>query len=124
MENARNLLQALFFNPRRFDLGRVGRFKLDKRPRHPRGGGTPSAPRSEELRVLAHEDFINIMRRLIQLNNGQGEPDDIDHLGNRRVRAVGELLQNQFRTGLLRMERIIKERMTICDATTVTCGDR
>ncbi len=121
VENARNLLQALFFNPRRFDLGRVGRFKLDKRL----GLSEAEARRraeDPELRVLAHEDFINIIRRLIELNNGHGEPDDIDHLGNRRVRAVGELLQNQFRTGLLRMERIIKERMTICDATTVTAA--
>ena len=121
VENARNLLQALFFNPRRFDLGRVGRFKLDKRLGIPEAEARRRAE-ERELRVLAHEDFINIMRRLIQLNNGEGEPDDIDHLGNRRVRAVGELLQNQFRTGLLRMERIIKERMTICDATTVTAA--
>ncbi len=121
VENARNLLQALFFNPRRFDLGRVGRFKLDKRLGVPEDEARRRAEQ-RELRVLAHEDFINIMRRLIELNNGQGEADDIDHLGNRRVRAVGELLQNQFRTGLLRMERIIKERMTICDATTVTAA--
>ena len=121
VENARNLLQALFFNPRRFDLGRVGRFKLDKRLGFSEAEARARAE-DKDLRVLAHEDFINIVRRLIQLNNGQGEADDIDHLGNRRVRAVGELLQNQFRTGLLRMERIIKERMTICDATTVTAA--
>jgi len=121
VENARSLLHALFFNPRRFDLGRVGRFKLDKRL----GLSEAEARRraeSRDLRVLANEDFVNIIRRLIELNNGRGEPDDIDHLGNRRVRAVGELLQNQFRTGLLRMERIIKERMTICDAATVTAA--
>ncbi len=121
VENARSLLHALFFNPRRFDLGRVGRFKLDKRL----GLSEDEARRRAEgrdLRVLANEDFVNIIRRLIELNNGRGEPDDIDHLGNRRVRAVGELLQNQFRTGLLRMERIIKERMTICDAATVTAA--
>ena len=121
VENARNLLQALFFNPRRFDLGRVGRFKLDKRLGLSEAEARLRAE-DKDLRVLAHEDFINIMRRLIELNNGRGEADDIDHLGNRRVRAVGELLQNQFRTGLLRMERIIKERMTICDATTVTAA--
>jgi DNA-directed RNA polymerase subunit beta len=121
VENARNLLQALFFNPRRFDLGRVGRFKLDKRLGLSEAEARQRAE-DKDLRVLAHEDFVNIMRRLIELNNGRGEADDIDHLGNRRVRAVGELLQNQFRTGLLRMERIIKERMTICDATTVTAA--
>src|SRR5438128_686539 len=74
------------------------------------------------IRTLSNDDFIAIIRKLIELNNGTGEPDDIDHLGNRRVRAVGELLQNQFRMGLIRMERIIKERMTICDAATVTAA--
>ncbi len=121
VDNARSLLHALFFNPRRFDLGRVGRFKLDKRLGFSEEEARQRAD-NRDLRVLANEDFINIIRRLIELNNGRGEPDDIDHLGNRRVRAVGELLQNQFRTGLLRMERIIKERMTICDANTVTAA--
>src|ERR1035437_4674059 len=73
-----------------------------------------------DRRVLDNHDFVSIIRKLIALNNGTGEADDIDHLGNRRVRAVGELLQNQFRMGLIRMERIIKERMTICDSATVT----
>ena len=63
---------------------------------------------------------MSIIRKVIELNNGHGEADDIDHLGNRRVRAVGELLQNQFRMGLIRMERIIKERMTISDSGTIT----
>src|SRR5229473_3090979 len=72
----------------------------------------------KKIRTLSNDDFIAIIRKLIELNNGTGEADDIDHLGNRRVRAVGELLQNQFRMGLIRMERIIKERMTICDAAT------
>src|SRR5207245_6246904 len=102
---------ALFFNPRRFDLSKVGRFKLNRRL----GLGTDM-----NVRTLSNDDFIAIIRKLIELNNGTGEPDDIDHLGNRRVRAVGELLQNQFRMGLIRMERIIKDRMTICDAATVT----
>src|SRR5256712_2457090 len=74
------------------------------------------------VRTLSNDDFLAIIRKLIELNNGRGEPDDIDHLGNRRVRAVGELLQNQFRMGLIRMERIIKERMTISDAATVTAA--
>ena len=121
VENARNLLSSLFFNPRRFDLSKVGRFKLDKNL------GTPEEEAREraldkERRVLDNQDFISIVRKLIALNNGAGEPDDIDHLGNRRVRAVGELLQNQFRMGLIRMERIIKERMTICDAASVTAA--
>ncbi len=113
VDNARALMTALFFNPRRFDLSRVGRFKLNRRL----GLGTDMT-----VRTLSNDDFIAIIRKLIELNNGGGEPDDIDHLGNRRVRAVGELLQNQFRMGLIRMERIIKERMTICDAATVTAA--
>ena len=113
VDNARALMTALFFNPRRFDLSKVGRFKLNRRL----GLGTDM-----NVRTLSNDDFIAIIRKLIELNNGGGEPDDIDHLGNRRVRAVGELLQNQFRMGLIRMERIIKERMTICDAATVTAA--
>src|SRR5216683_459794 len=113
VDNARALMTALFFNPRRFDLSKVGRFKLNRRL----GLGTDM-----NVRTLSNDDFIAIIRKLIELNNGTGEPDDIDHLGNRRVRAVGELLQNQFRMGLIRMERIIKERMTITDAATVTAA--
>ncbi|HZB97488.1 MAG TPA: DNA-directed RNA polymerase subunit beta [Candidatus Sulfotelmatobacter sp.] len=121
VENARNLLTALFFNARRFDLSKVGRFKLDKNL-----GISEEEARERALdkdrRVLDNQDFISIIRKLIELNNGVGEADDIDHLGNRRVRAVGELRQNQFRMGLVRMERIIKERMTICDSATVTAA--
>src|SRR5256714_6812914 len=113
VDNARALMTSLFFNPRRFDLSRVGRFKLNRRL----GLGTDM-----NIRTLSNDDFIAIIRKLIELNNGTGEPDDIDHLGNRRVRAVGELLQNHFRMGLIRMQRIIKERMTICDAATVTAA--
>src|SRR5437660_4211177 len=121
VENALNLLTSLFFNPRRFDLGKVGRFKLDKNLGIPEEEARQRAL-NKEKRVLENEDFISIISKLIKLNNGIGEADDIDHLGNRRVRAVGELLQNQFRMGLIRMERIIKERMTICDAATVTAA--
>jgi len=121
VENARNLLSSLFFNPRRFDLSKVGRFKLDKNLGIPEDEARERAL-DKERRVLDNQDFVSIVRKLISLNNGMGEPDDIDHLGNRRVRAVGELLQNQFRMGLIRMERIIKERMTICDAATVTAA--
>src|SRR5437588_356882 len=121
VENARNLLTALFFNPRRFDLSKVGRFKLDKNLGIPEDEARERAW-DKDRRVLDNHDFISIIRKLIQLNDGIGEPDDIDHRGNRRVRAVGELLQNQFRMGLVRMERIIKERMTITDAATVTAA--
>ncbi len=111
LENARNLLTALFFNPRRYDLGKVGRYKLNKRLAH-RDGAT--------VRILEPQDLLAITREIIRLNNGQGRPDDIDHLGNRRVRTVGELIQNQFRIGLLRMERVVRERMTITDPETTS----
>jgi len=121
VDNARNLLQSLFFNPRRFDLGRVGRYKVDKRLGKAEDEILERV-RDRQLRILEQGDFVQIIRKLIELNNGRGGgiADDIDHLGNRRVRAVGELLQNQFRMGLIRMERIIKERMTISDPQTVT----
>jgi DNA-directed RNA polymerase subunit beta len=104
IDNARSLVKNLFFNRRRYDLGSVGRYKLNRKL-------DLSAPQSE--RILTQDDLVNIMRRLIQLNNGHGRKDDIDHLGNRRVRCVGELIQTQFRVGLLRMERVVKERMSI-----------
>ena len=103
IENAKNLLENLFFNPRRYDLGRVGRYKLDRRLKRDTGLNT---------RTLQAEDIVSLLKMMIQINNGVIGPDDIDHLGNRRVRAVGELIQNQIRVGLLRMERVIKERMT------------
>ena len=103
VENARNLLENLFFNPRRYDLGRVGRYKLNRRL----NGGEGTAERT-----LSPDDIIGLLRMMMEINNGVRGPDDIDHLGNRRVRAVGELIQNQVRVGLLRMERVIKERMT------------
>ncbi len=119
VDNARTLLNSLFFNARRFDLSKVGRFKLDKNL-----GISEEEARErawdKDRRVLDNQDFVSIIRKVIQLNNGHGEADDIDHLGNRRVRAVGELLQNQFRMGLIRMERIIKERMTISNSGTIT----
>jgi DNA-directed RNA polymerase subunit beta len=119
VDNARNLLNSLFFNARRFDLSKVGRFKLDKNLGIPEEEARERAW-DKDRRVLDNQDFVSIIRKVIQLNNGHGEADDIDHLGNRRVRAVGELLQNQFRMGLIRMERIIKERMTISDSGTIT----
>jgi DNA-directed RNA polymerase subunit beta len=124
VDNARNLLQSLFFNPRRSDLGRVGRYKVDKRlGREPED--IQERVRDRSLRILEKGDFIAILRKLIELNNAPRDrqvADDIDHLGNRRVKPVGELLQNQFRMGLIRMERIIKERMTISDPNTVTAA--
>ena len=104
-DNANDLLENLFFNPRRYDLGRVGRYKLNRKL-HPEN--------EDDFRehTLTKEDIVELLRRMVQINNGVRDPDDIDHLGNRRVRAVGELIQNQVRVGLIRMERVIKERMT------------
>ena len=104
IDNARSLVKNMFFNPRRYDLGNVGRYKLNRKL-------DLSIPQSQ--RTLTQDDLVNIVRRLVQLNNGHGRKDDIDHLGNRRVRCVGELIQSQFRVGLLRMERVVKERMSI-----------
>jgi DNA-directed RNA polymerase subunit beta len=104
VDNAQNLLNNLFFNPRRYDLGRVGRYKLNHRL---------GLNIDESRRCLTKEDFIEIVRRIIKINNGREEPDDIDHLRNRRVRTAGHLIQNQFRIGILRLERTIKERMSI-----------
>ena len=110
-ENARTLINQLLFNFRRYDLGAVGRYKLNKRL---------NFDDDVDERTLRPEDLVAIVGELVRLNSQQGRPDEIDHLGNRRVRPVGELLQNQFRTGLLRMERVIKERMTIQDASEAT----
>jgi DNA-directed RNA polymerase subunit beta len=116
IESARTLLNTLFFDPRRYDVGRVGRYKLDKKL-----GFKPADPSpGPEGRVLRSKDIVEIIRYLLALKNGEGKPDDIDHLGNRRVRSVGELLQNQFRIGMLRMERVIRERMTIQEAAQIT----
>ena len=106
LDNARSLIKNLFFNPRRYDLGNVGRYKLNRK-------FDLAIPQNHHILTL--DDLVNLVRRLISLNNGQGHKDDIDHLGNRRVRCVGELIQAQFRVGLLRMERMIKERMSVQD---------
>ncbi len=111
MDNAKKFLEALFFNPRRYDLGRVGRRKLNRRL----GLNLPL-----EQRTLTKEDFIALVKHIIMVNNGVENPDDIDHLGNRRVKTVGELIQNQMRIGFLRMERVIRERMSIRDPEQAT----
>src|SRR5216110_1495540 len=104
IETAREALKRLFFHPKRYDLGRVGRYKINQRLK-------VAAPTN--VTVLTEEDFIAIIRYLIELREGRGYTDDIDHLGNRRVRSVGELIANQFSVGLSRMARLIKERMSI-----------
>ncbi|MFO8038041.1 MAG: DNA-directed RNA polymerase subunit beta, partial [Sodalinema sp.] len=106
-----SLLESRFFDPKRYDLGRVGRYKLNKKLRL-------NVP--DSTRVLTSDDILAAVDYLINLEFDMGQIDDIDHLGNRRVRSVGELLQNQVRVGLNRLERIIKERMTVSDADTLT----
>ncbi|KAB8142072.1 DNA-directed RNA polymerase subunit beta [Chloroflexia bacterium SDU3-3] len=123
LENARGLLESLLFNPRRYDLAKVGRYKLNKNlwERDSRPESRAQAP-TIAVRVLRPDDIFKIVERTIQLNDGVPgfHADDIDHLGNRRVRTVGELIQQQFRVGLLRMERVVKERMSLQDPDTAT----
>ncbi|MFC1951705.1 DNA-directed RNA polymerase subunit beta [Chloroflexota bacterium] len=111
IENAKKLVKNLFFSPLHYDLGMVGRYKLSKRL---------SLSGSEEQRALTKEDIVEIVRHLIMINNGNDTADDIDHLGNRRVRTVGELIQKQFRIGLLRLERVAMERMSIIGTEAIT----
>ncbi len=110
LESAENLVSGLFFDSERYDLSAVGRVKMNARL----GFET-----DDSLRVLRKVDILAVLKVLIDLKDGRGEVDDIDHLGNRRVRSVGELLENQYRLGLLRMERAIRERMGAVDIDTV-----
>jgi len=106
--NARQLLKRLFFDPRRYDLGRVGRYKINQKL-------GLDGKETETLRVLDKVDIVEAIRHLVQIRMGEVSVDDIDHLGSRRVRTVGELLENQCRVGLARTERLIRERMTLFD---------
>ncbi len=107
LENAQDLLNELFFDPRRYDLGRVGRYKLNRRLK-------VDVANEKGNHILTREDIVASLKYLITLQNGQGKVDDIDHLSNRRVRRVGELvLTNAFRIGLLRLERAIREKMSL-----------
>src|SRR4051812_2124769 len=114
LETATNLFINLFFNPERYDLSKVGRLKLN----YKFGVDEPL-----EQAVVTKKDILEVVRYLIDLKNGKGQIDDIDHLGNRRVRAVGELLENQYRIGLVRMERAIKERMSLQEIETLMPHD-
>ena len=135
-DSARSLLESLFFDPKRYDLAPVGRYKLYKKLKHgilyrypeELSGKTDvdhvlreELPIEREfIRILTRDDIVATMRYIIGLLDGEGRVDDIDHLGNRRLRSVGELLQNQFRIGLSRMERVVRERMTIQDVEVIT----
>src|SRR3981081_4393581 len=114
LETATNLFINLFFNPERYDLSKVGRLKLN----YKFGVDEPL-----EQAVVTKKDVLEVVRYLIDLKNGKGQIDDIDHLGNRRVRAVGELLENQYRISLVRMERAIKERMSLQEIETLMPHD-
>jgi DNA-directed RNA polymerase subunit beta len=107
--NAKALLKRLFFDPKRYDIGRVGRYKINQKL-------TIAVPL--ETRIITNDDIVAATRYVISLRRGEGSTDDIDHLGSRRVRTVGELLANQCRTGLSRTERLVKERMTLFDVNT------
>jgi DNA-directed RNA polymerase subunit beta len=110
-DNARALVEGLFFNFRRYDLGRVGRYKFNKKLDG--AAQRMGIELDRESRTITREDIAAIVGHLIECNRGMHPKDDIDHLGNRRIRANGELIQNAFRIGLLRMERVVRERMTI-----------
>lgn len=114
-DTAKQLIEAMFFDFRRYDLGRVGRYKLNKRL-------NLDIPNNKQNRVLSLEDVVAILKEVILLNNGMGHADDIDHLGNRRVKTVGELVQSNFRKGILRMERIAKDRLSVSEMETITAG--
>ena len=113
VDNARSLIHSMFFNFDRYDFGRVGRYKINAR-------FSLDIPNNKDTRVLRREDLILVIKEIISLNLSQAEADDIDHLGNRRVRAVGELVQNKFRVGLARMERIVRDRMSTLDINNIT----
>ncbi len=112
-DNAKQLIDGLFFDFKKYDMGQIARYKMNRRF----GLNTPN---DEQNRVFQVQDWVEILRELVKLNSGEGVADDIDHLSNRRVRSVGELVQNKFRVGLVRTERITKDRMTVMDLETVT----
>jgi len=114
IDTAQTMFNSLFFDPERYDLSAVGRVKMNMRL---------DLTAEDTMRTLRREDIIAVIRTLVDLRDGKGEIDDIDHLGNRRVRSVGELMENQYRIGLLRMERAIKERMSSVDIDTVMPQD-
>ena len=117
VDNARSLIYSMFFNFDRYDLGKVGRYKFAQRFGLKYTQDDIDRP---ENRILKREDLVTIVRELIRLNITQEEPDDVDHLGNRRVRSAGELVQNRLRVGMSRMERIIKDRMSTMDILTLS----
>ncbi|MDE0119381.1 MAG: DNA-directed RNA polymerase subunit beta [Bdellovibrionales bacterium] len=117
IEAAENFFNRLFFHLETYDLGKVGRLKMNHR------FNISASSKKKGSGVLNNTDILNVLRTLIDLKNGKGQVDDIDHLGNRRVRSVGELVENQYRIGLVRMERVIRERMSMKDLDTMMPHD-
>jgi DNA-directed RNA polymerase subunit beta len=115
VENSKSLIEGMFFDFKRYDFSKVGRYKLNKRL-------GLDVPNTADNRTLRREDLVAIVSEIISLANGNGIADDIDNLANRRLKMVGELMQSKFRIGLARMERIVKDRMSVYDTTTVTPG--
>jgi len=113
VENAENLIEDMFFNYRRYDFGKVGRYKINQRL-------SLDTPNNRKFRTITLNDLVLVVKEVIKLNNSNGPADDIDNLKNRRIRCVGELAQKALRVGLLRMERIVKDRMSVSDINTVT----
>jgi len=113
-ESSEALFHNLFFSAERYDLSAVGRMKFNRSLGIPEGEGTG---------ILSNDDIIRVMKKLIDIRNGRGEVDDIDHLGNRRIRSVGEMAENQFRIGLVRVERAVKERLSLGDLDAITPQD-
>ncbi|MEK9729820.1 MAG: DNA-directed RNA polymerase subunit beta, partial [Alphaproteobacteria bacterium] len=114
LESAHELFTSLFFDAEKYDLSAVGRVKMN---------GRLDLDTPDDMRILRKEDILSVLKVLVDLKDGHGEVDDIDHLGNRRVRSVGELMENQYRVGLLRMERAIRERMGSVEIDTVMPAD-
>lgn len=114
-DNAKSLIYSMFFRFERYDFGKVGRYKINLRFNY-------DIPNTPETRILRREDLIDVIKEIIRLNITQADADDIDHLSNRRIRAVGELIQNKFRIGLARMERIVRDKMSTIDLESMTPG--
>ncbi|OTG80746.1 DNA-directed RNA polymerase subunit beta [Acinetobacter sp. ANC 4648] len=121
-EAAENLFNNLFFSTERYDLSPVGRMKFNRRLGRPYEVGTDQKSREVEG-ILSNSDIIDVLKTLVEIRNGKGEVDDIDHLGNRRVRSVGEMTENQFRVGLVRVERAVKERLSQAETDNLSPQD-
>ncbi|WP_448761581.1 DNA-directed RNA polymerase subunit beta [Acinetobacter tandoii] len=121
-EAAENLFNNLFFSSERYDLSPVGRMKFNRRLGRPYEVGTDQKSREVEG-ILSNSDITDVLKTLVEIRNGKGEVDDIDHLGNRRVRSVGEMTENQFRVGLVRVERAVKERLSQAEADNLSPQD-